>query len=42
MKITNTMEGEKPLSIKIKIIYTTQNGGKVEDTKVLNDMPSNY
>ena len=42
MRITNTMEGQKPLSIKIRVLYTLQNGQQVNETKVLNTMPTNY
>jgi len=34
MKITNTMEGVKPISVKIKITYSVQ-GNKVENTKTI-------
>lgn len=42
MKITNSLEGQKPLVLKVKVTYVTQNGQRMEETKVLNDLPSNY
>ena len=42
MKIQNTKEGQKPLSLKIKVMYQHQNGTKVDETKVLNSLPTNY
>lgn len=42
MRITNTMEGQKPLSLKIKVNYVTGNGQQVSETKVLNSLPTNY
>ena len=42
MKITNTLEGSKPMALKIKVSYTLQNGTRVEEQKLLNDLPTNY
>lgn len=41
MRIHNSMQGQKPNAIKIRVIYTnTQSGQKVEETKVINALPS--
>jgi len=42
LRITNTMEGQKPLSLKVRMMYQSQNGQKVDQTKILSDLPTNY
>lgn len=43
MNIVNNMEGQKPLSLKLKINYTPENGsGPQSQIKVVNNMPTNY
>ena len=37
MNIVNTLEGEKPLSIKIRVAYTI-NGQNIVETKVINNL----
>ena len=42
MNIVNNMEGQKPMSLKLKINYTADGGQAVSQIKVLNNLPSNY
>lgn len=42
MVIVNTLEGEKPLSLKLKINYTPDGSAAVSQIKVINNMPTNY
>lgn len=41
MSIVNTMEGQKPLALKIRVTYTA-NGQAVDQTKVLSSLPTHY
>ena len=41
MKIVNDQEGQKPLALKVRVAYTV-NGQAVVETKVLNQLPTNY
>ena len=41
MTIVNNMEGQKPLALKIRVTYSA-NGQNIDQTKVLNALPSNY
>ena len=44
MVIQNTMEGQKPLSLKLKINYVIDNGTGVtiSEIKIINNLPNNY
>ena len=44
MVIQNTMEGQKPLSLKLKINYVIDNGSGVtiSEIKIINNLPNNY
>lgn len=39
IRITNTMEGQKPLVLKIKVTYSI-NGKQVSETRVINSLPT--
>jgi AP-1 complex subunit gamma-1 len=41
MTIVNTLEGQKPLALKIRVTYSV-NGQNVDQTKVLNSLPTHY
>lgn len=42
MRITNTQEGQKPLALKIRVMYTVSaTGQQVNETKVINALPTN-
>jgi|DEB0MinimDraft_12_1074336.scaffolds.fasta_scaffold39383_2 hypothetical protein len=41
--IVNTMEGQKPLSLKLKIGYTVDDGSAPQShIKIVNSLPTNY
>lgn len=42
MVIVNNMEGQKPLSLKLKIMYTPDGSGPIDKIKVVSNMPTNY
>ena len=42
MVIVNNMEGQKPLSLKLKIMYTPEGASQVDQIKVVGNMPTNY
>ena len=42
MKITNSLEGQKPLALKIRVLYfIPATGQQVNETKVINALPTN-
>jgi len=42
MVIVNSAEGQKPLSLKLKINYTPDGSSPQSEIKVVNNMPTNY
>ncbi len=42
MNIVNNEEGNKPISLKLKINYQVQGQAPVSQIKVISDMPTNY
>ncbi len=41
MRIQNTLDGQKPLALKIRVLYTVSHGGQqVAETKTINALPT--
>mmetsp|Transcript_21890 Transcript_21890/g.33985 ORF Transcript_21890/g.33985 Transcript_21890/m.33985 type:complete len:126 (+) Transcript_21890:2247-2624(+) len=42
MDVVNSAEGQKPLSVKMKINYTVEGQAPVSQIKVIQSLPNNY
>ena len=41
MRIQNTLDGQKPMAVKIRVIYTiAATGQQISETKVINALPT--